>query len=116
MLMSFVHVYWRLWVVIGGLQMKARTLHHGIRWLTFVSMQTQFQDHLYHVLQGCFVPVWWSSCSLLISMVLCICSPKAELSKWDYSGVSYLTTFPIIYKEPRLALVLINLLCRLIKT
>jgi len=48
-------------------------------------------------------------------MVLRACSPKAELSRWDYSGVSYFTTFPIIHKESRLALILINL-CAVILT
>jgi len=99
----------------GGLQMKACTLHHGVCWLTCASAQTQFEDHAYRVLPACSVPVSLSSCCLFISAAQRICSPKAELSKRDYSGISYLTTFPIIHTEPRLALVLINL-CAMILT
>ena len=40
--LSFAYVCWRFQVVIGGLHVKTRTHHHGVRWLTFVSAQTQF--------------------------------------------------------------------------
>jgi len=49
-------------------------------------------------------------------MVLRIYSPKAKLSKWVYSGASYLTSFPIINKEPKLTLVLINLCAMILMT
>jgi len=80
MLISFAHICWHLWVVITGVQVKAHTLYHGVRWFTFVSAQTQFYDHVYCVLPGCFVPVLLSSWCLFISVAWCICCAKAELS------------------------------------
>ena len=38
--MSFTHVCWHPWLVFGGPKMQAHPLHHGVHWLTFVSVQT----------------------------------------------------------------------------